>query len=134
MVGAISTQISTVLKSEGNVIIHADDISSNINSISRYFILMKPSILLLLSGFTNCTVKSYKFFKRSWQLLLWTLVQELFCPHDFIESDGYPIIRIEDSEHMMNDVPQVIDRELFMRTKSTGKPYYIKMLELKDQD
>ena len=38
----------SLLQSEGNVIIHTD--LQNISSISRYFLLMKPSILLLLLG------------------------------------------------------------------------------------
>ena len=45
-----SSRTRSLLQSEGNVIIHTDHLFQNISSISRYFLLMKPSILLLLLG------------------------------------------------------------------------------------
>jgi len=35
---------------------------------------------------------------------------------------------------MMTDVPQVMDRGLFIRTKSNEKTYFKEMLRLKDEE
>ena len=49
----------SLLQSEGNVIIHTDDLFQNLSSISRYFLLMQPSILLLLLGSQSFDLKSH---------------------------------------------------------------------------
>ena len=62
-----------------------------------------------------------------------TRQKELLCPYDFIASDGYPKVFIDDSAQMLNDVPQLIDKQLFVTTQSTIKSYYKMLLELQDQ-
>ena len=56
----------------------------------------------------------------------------MLCPNDFIASDGYPKVFIDDSEQMMDGTPQLIDTQFFIRTLSTKQVYYETLLELRN--
>ena len=57
----------------------------------------------------------------------------MLCPNDFIASDGYPKVFIDDSEQMMDDVPQLIDKNIFTQTQSAKQVYYEILLELRNK-